>query len=781
MALQKSVRTFIQEAIKGLSKEEFDELVRIFQLSYWHYSEIVNVDGANDGGSDIKVYHNKKEQKKCIQVTVQKHGLELKINNDLKKIAEKISKFGYSNRMDFFCSTSISEEKIEEFKKKALEEYNIILEIYEAKRLSQLNCKEVVDYIYSLHQDIVLKPEQLSIDKATETLYDLLAYGKDTSDIKNCLVDSVIISILYEKAPIDMSDLKEELEKRLGKDLPDIIHSVNLLKTDRRVVKSKENPKLLCLSELEQENVKAILASSTKTENEFRNSFANILAKYNINSTQSILEELKKLYKKNYSQDIHDSNKGDEPANYKVFESFKKLLKSFIANSDQIDSLINEIKDLCLTNSYLNKICASESFLSLYKSNQLEHYLNQKHKEVYLDTPTFVYLVCAFYGIDNNDWDNPYYRSMKSLIKLKESYSDKISFYITQNYLGEVVGEIRKALIFSQFERYPFFEEMGGTRNTLFNYYKYLKKENLFEHDDRIEHFNDFMYSLGLDNTNPHNTWFFKDAVRFLRQVAESYDISVINLFQHDRYVDFKELYERILFLRGKNKSETAIRNDVNQVITSFEHKNETDCYFATWDTTIHLLRDEVLQRDELLEYNYFSICNPARLSNRIALENFNIDESVLTNDIFAYADNRYDISNRVKSLLELIAPFLIENGSGSKKLFKKLARIRREQIELRGSESGSEQEEKNLPVEEIFMLLIPSKEQIKEDRSILNKFSIFMSSEENTDYIIDIINKVSELKDYRMYDFTEFFNKIESIDISSLDGEHSIKTINFE
>ena len=60
MEIQKSVRTFIQEAIKGLSKEEFDELVRIFQLSYWHYSEIVNVDGANDGGSDIKVYHNNK-------------------------------------------------------------------------------------------------------------------------------------------------------------------------------------------------------------------------------------------------------------------------------------------------------------------------------------------------------------------------------------------------------------------------------------------------------------------------------------------------------------------------------------------------------------------------------------------------------------------------------------------------------------------------------------------------------------------------------------------------
>ena len=86
---------------------------------------------------------------------------------------------------------------------------------------------------------MVLKPEQMNIDKATKTLYDLLANGKDSSDIKNSLVDSVIISILYEKAPIDSLELEKiELENRIGKNLPDILHSVNNLKTDRRIIKS---------------------------------------------------------------------------------------------------------------------------------------------------------------------------------------------------------------------------------------------------------------------------------------------------------------------------------------------------------------------------------------------------------------------------------------------------------------------------------------------------------------------------------------------------------------
>ena len=768
MAQKKTVRNFLQGAIEHLSKEDFDELVRIFQLSYWQNTEVVNVDGANDGGTDIKVYQDKKEQKKCIQITVQKSGLLLKLKNDLSKVQEKISQYGYSNRFEFYCSTSVSEDSIEEYKKIALQEFDIVLEVYEAKRIAQLNCQDVVEYVYSLHSDVVLKPEQMNIDKATKTLYDLLANGKDSSNIKNSIVDSVIISILYEKAPISIPELKAELETRLGKGLPDIQHSVNTLKSDQRIIKDAENPKLIRLSDLEFGNVKEILANSAKEEKDFCITLASILAKYNIDYSEDILNELRILYKSNYSQDFDDSTKSEDSLSLSVFESFKKHLSSLLGTDENIDSLICEIKELCLTNNFLNKTIASESFLSLYKSNKLEKYLNQKHKDVYLDTPTFVYLMCDYYGIDENDWDNPFYRSMKGLIRLKESYQDKISFYITQNYLGEVIGEIKKALTISQFEDYPFFKDMGGTSNTLFNYYIFLKHAKLFE-EDKIETFVDFMYNLGLDNTDPNDVKFYKDTNSFLHQVADDFDIEVVSWSQNEKYAEFKVLYEKVLLASEKNKSETAIRNDVNQVIESLKHNKDTDCYFTTWDTTIHLLRDKILSEDDQLEYNYFNICNPARLSNKIALENFNINESALTNDIFAYADKRYDISNRVKSLLELIAPILQEKGTGSRKLFRKLGRLRKEQLEQSGSEIGTENNEKNLPIEEVFMLLIPNEEKRKKDNTIMNKFSKFMSSEDNTDYIIEIIKNVSELKDFKMFDFSEYFERIESVDLSML------------
>jgi hypothetical protein len=73
-----------------------------------------------------------------------------------------------------------------------------------------------------------------------------------------------------------------------------------------------------------------------------------------------------------------------------------------------------------------------------------------------------------------------------------------------------VIGEIKKALIFSQFEKYPFFKDLGGTSNTLFNYYEYLKNEKLFYEDDDINDFEDFMNSLGLNIIDPNDVKFTK-------------------------------------------------------------------------------------------------------------------------------------------------------------------------------------------------------------------------------------------------------------------------------
>lgn len=187
--------------------------------------------------------------------------------------------------------------------------------------------------------------------------------------------------------------------------------------------------------------------------------------------------------------------------------------------------------------------------------------------------------------------------------------------------------------------------------------------------------------------------------------------------------------------------------------------------YFTTWDTSIYLLRDKILETMSQGIYHYFNIYNPARLSNRIALENFNIDESALTNEIFAYADKKYDVSKRVKSLLEIITPFLKDKSAN--KLLRKLSRLRKEQLQDQDAMKENANEGKNLPIEEAVMMLIPDKERVEQNANIIDKFSLFMSMEENADYIIEIVTRLSKSKDYKSYDLSEYFEKLNSIDLS--------------
>ena len=83
---------FLKTAILSLSPERFSEAVAIFERSYLA-NEVVSVDGHDDGGCDIKIYKNRREQKRCVQVTVNKN-VKNKLYDDLVKVDQLISKYG---------------------------------------------------------------------------------------------------------------------------------------------------------------------------------------------------------------------------------------------------------------------------------------------------------------------------------------------------------------------------------------------------------------------------------------------------------------------------------------------------------------------------------------------------------------------------------------------------------------------------------------------------------------------------------------------------------------
>lgn len=768
--MDKPVRNFLETAIRSLSKEEFDEAVAIFQRCYLH-NEPVNVDGVNDGGSDIKIFQGKREIKKCVQVTINK-SIENKLKTDLVKVDKKITDFGYSNNFDFFCNTVISDSKVDEMKKFALETYDINLNIYEAQRLSQLDCREFTDYIYSLHKDVVINPRDLSVDKATKVLYDLLATGKDSADIKNSLYHSVLLSVLYENQSMKEEDLKKEVEKRLHKSLPDFHSTISSLRSSGQIVNDKSVDKHICLCQTENDNIKDIIATSLQLENDFVQSLADILqVEKDDVVVQKTTEILKKLYRQYYKIDIDDTTEVQNVSDNrsKIFAEFSKSLKSLLPDKERYDVVLEQIKQLCVDNTYLNRIAASESVLSLYHSDKLSSYLSQKEKKIYLDTPSFVYLLCGyFYGTEvTNDWNDSLYRSMKSLMKQSDVSNGKVTFYIMSSYLSEVANELKKALQISWIGACPFATDLGETTNTFYNYYCYMKEHELFESEDKIDTFEDFIYRMGFDDFDTNNQSFTTNTLKTLNTLSEDYGVTVEPFRIFDNFSSIRDGYEKMLFLKNKTKTRPAANKDTEQTLFLLmrnqyvSYAENTDWFFATWDSSIVLLRNDLLDKDTGNLYNYYTISNPAQLSNRFAIENFDIDNSAITNDIFVYADRNFDISNKVRNLIDIIAPILGNKGKMNHKLINALSRTRKEQLEDKNRDvSGAKSS--NLPIEDALIYLFPKTDGADNYQEKMSKFAEFMNAEENSDYIMKTLsNIINSQSKHIEYDLTEFNGKV--------------------
>jgi hypothetical protein len=75
--------------IERLSEENFNELVLTFAKEYFKTNEVHISNGPYDGGLDLIIAENGVENKRNIQITVQKKGYEKKTTRRCYKVKRK--------------------------------------------------------------------------------------------------------------------------------------------------------------------------------------------------------------------------------------------------------------------------------------------------------------------------------------------------------------------------------------------------------------------------------------------------------------------------------------------------------------------------------------------------------------------------------------------------------------------------------------------------------------------------------------------------------------------
>lgn len=309
------VSDFLESCIKALKPDNFRELIIIFQKEYWDATEVISIDGTNDGGNDLKIFKGKAPLKKNVQLTTQKL-IGTKIQEDLKKAYDNMIKYGFSENFEFYWSQPISEDKRQEYESLARKNYGINLNLFDARMLSQVKSDGIKEYIYRLHKQPT-NTDLLKVDKSTKVLYDLLAVGNDTTEIKNNFLHSFIVFFVYEKVEAEFKDILDYLREKLNGEIDEgfLRNEINILKSKKRLLSKMENKSIFQLAKEEENQISDFVKQAEILENTFNEQFTLILQKYNLESeTERIIDYLTKLYKTNYQLDI------DETANKAEFE-----------------------------------------------------------------------------------------------------------------------------------------------------------------------------------------------------------------------------------------------------------------------------------------------------------------------------------------------------------------------------------------------------------------------------------------------------------------------------
>lgn len=679
----------------------------------------------------------------------------------LKSAAELIEGDAlYSDSVEFYYPTTISPHDMKKIIEMA-EPLGINLIVYDYPKLCELE-----EFSTVFKQSFELE----TVTPAYRVLYDMLLEGSNVSEIKNSILYSMLIFAIYEEEKHEIHE--GELEKKLQKKFPHVSMNQALayLKREKRIKKVENRDGWLSLTEKEIINIENNIKKARRIETDFITQFNAILAKYCIDNDkcEGLILKLKQVYEENFKTNIQSTISAFDDKINIAFNGFKEILKQEMKNDSLLDDLISDIRKLCTENAFLNRISASESFISLYDSPKLSEYLAQKSKQIFLDTPVLVYYICSKLGFIQNeqkDWDNNLYIATKHLLGINKSTDADIKFHTIEHYIKEAAGELRKALRIDAYKKYGILYNVPDTGNTFYNYFQYLKENGYIGSKQSLAA---LLLQLGFQCVDPEDDSFIcKNTYKF-KQLLDHNGIKHTNTEASHLYAEALEQYKGQLWKERKVRTEYAMRSDVNLVLhlasLSPGDNSEIDYYICSWDPTfIELGRWVVKKNPE--KYHMFSSYNPSKLANKLSYEKFNINAACITESIFAYADENYELSTRVRNLYDNELS-QITNKKDSLLFIDKLEKLKDKYLYQGEDDFDNEQRKDGISLGPILDYLT---DKIKEKHTEY-EFGLFYQSEKGKEKIYDSVNLALDAQskgegfythiDSLVEDFSEFICK---------------------
>ncbi len=663
--------------ISSISLEsDFEALVKLYAEKIFDGKAYL-IGGPWDNGKDLVITRRGREIREAAQISIQEKNIENKIDQDLQKIVKLVDEHNYPPTLYFFWSYPISEYVLDTIKTSARKKYFITVEFYDAKRIAQdltNNYPGLLNYlIKNIHKFDLSDENPVNIQQ--RAFYEYLLLSKDSTNLKNAIIDANIMSYLYNGGK-DISEFESSLTgvklnpRSLKGKLQNLIHQGKItLDDDKYSLSNVESLKL--------ENIKLREIARKK---ELLLLIGQELIKHTKEDFASeVVDLITKAYEESINIQITESK--FEPPKLQIFNTIVHNLKILISkkcflDDNQSDNLAKELMELAGQNDYLSEHCSAKLFINLLSDSKLEKYIEDKNFFIYLDAPVLIpYLVTIIFN-DRRLFD----KSINNVNLMREHINalKNKRLRVSNEHFEETVRHFFQADKLSQFVTQELMEQLGESKNVYFNVYTRWK--NL---QPKGKNFEDFTYEfLGLEKDETHAINKFDRFSDCMYGLLTSANFDVINNRDavSENFIDkIKRRYLREITFKRPFR---AIENDIICAAALSEEKLHLDenGYFSTpmlitLDGSQYQLRTIIRRENKHAEWLVYT---PQRAIERLSLVGLKISSESLKDGVLATISDEYFFKENTASLIDTLSIIISDSQASEGEVIKFVTLLKR-------------------------------------------------------------------------------------------------------
>lgn len=712
-----SEHSFNKTLVESLDDKELNQIALFYLSEIEELRGISIVDGTNDSGVDLSNRDLDKIDRQYQATTTKERSFKGKIKSDLKKAKDNVDEKGFTNKVLYFYSRKLTIEKKDEYRKLALNDFNI-----------KLNFVSADEFASEASINAELKQKLLKLNNITKSdfeqnkyntpniraYYDLMTIGVST-DIKYNILKSFVINLLFKQGETSKSGVLTNLNNNFKSKISEQYFDVFIKKLQsKNCIKIQEN--FISLKPDEKNRINELHTTLSQHETHLRNSLSSILSKYEI--TDHIDELIKRiivLSESRFSETYQELI--EKKSDFKIFvnalKDFKNYISSLIKDDNKIDNLLKEITEFIDNDELISIIASGNTYTNLNSLDDLENYIEQNHnnKSIFLDTNVLIYLILNYYDGEIIH-ENEKHKIISQFFKY--SIDKNLELTTIYQYVIESANLFKYAFKLIPLSKGSHGSLITGTNNVVYNFFIYLQENDLLQ---KNENFEEFLNRFGVNRRTYSAN---KGIENQIENILLNLKIYIEDLKQYD-LKGTEELMTRHFY---GTKSEKAIKNDS----LMFERlgDNDTDInplepIFCTWDFSLMDFREKYFNFKP--QSTKWFMYTPSRLIEHFSMMNLSVGKGSLTNEVLLILEEDIDFNNKTKSLIDSILTLIDTDNSIGMKYYEKINEIKEKEINQIEDFSGKLEESENKYNTSSDLILSNFFEMLSDQKSKLEDF----------------------------------------------------------